>query len=287
VPAIDPSADSLSYCARQVRRYDSDRYLTALFAGGDVRDDLLALYAFNLEIAKTREIVREPMMGRMRLQWWRDCIAEIYEGDARPHQVVQPLAAAVRRHALPRAHFDRLLDAREADMNDAPLADLFALTDYADGTSATLGLLALAATGGGTSAEAARAVRSIWVAWGLIGLLRAVPFHAAGHRAYLPQTLMTAQDITEHDLFERRKPAAVAAIARDVAAEARRHLREGKVMARRLPRRLLPVLMPATLAAMHLRRLEAAGYDVFAARVQEAPPARLWRLLLVQICGRV
>ncbi len=285
MPAIDPSPDSLSYCARQVRRYDHDRYLTTLFAGGEVRDDLLALYAFNLEIAKTREIVHEPMMGRIRLQWWRDCIAEIYAGGERPHQVLQPLAAAIRRHALPRAHFDRLLDAREADMGDAPPFDLGALVDYADGTSAALGLLALAAAGGRT--EAANAVRPIWVAWGLIGLLRAIPFHAASCRTYLPQTLMTAQGMTAHDLFDRRKPAAVAAIAREVAAEARRQLREGQPMARELPRRLLPVIMPATLAAMHLRRLEAAGYDVFATRVQEVPPARLWRLLLVQLRGRI
>jgi NADH dehydrogenase [ubiquinone] 1 alpha subcomplex assembly factor 6 len=286
VQAID-LGPGLSYCAQQVRQYDNDRYLTALFAGGDLRDDLLALYAFNLEIAKTREIVHEPMMGRIRLQWWRDCIAEIYAGGERPHQVVQPLAAAIRRHALPRAHFDRLLDAREADMGDAPPFDLGALVDYADGTSAALGLLALAAAGGGTSVDAASAVRSIWLAWGLIGLLRAVPFHAATRRAYLPQTLMTAQGMTAHDLFDRRRPAAVAAIAREVAAEARRHLREGQAIARRLPRRLLPVLMPATLAATHLRRLEAAGCDVFATRVQEAPPARLWRLLLVQLRGRI
>jgi len=285
VPATAPDSDALAYCAEQVRRYDNDRYLTALFAGGDLRDDLLVLYAFNLEIAKTREIVREPMMGRIRLQWWRDCIAEIYAGAERPHQVVQPLAAAIRRHALPRAHFDRLLDAREADMGADPPADLRALADYVDGTSAALGLLALAAVEGGT--EAASAVRPIWVAWGLVGLLRAVPFHAAGHRAYLPQTLMTAQGMTAHDVFERRCPAAVAAIARDVAEEARRHLREGQTMARGLSRRVLPVLMPATLASMYLRRLEVAGYDVFAGQVQEAPPARLWRLLLVQLRGRI
>jgi NADH dehydrogenase [ubiquinone] 1 alpha subcomplex assembly factor 6 len=287
VSATVPDAGRLSYCAQQVRRYDNDRYLTALFAAADVRDDLFALYAFNLEIAKTREIVREPLMGRIRLQWWRDCIAEIYAGSERPHQVAQPLAAAIRRRELPRAPFDRLLDARETDMEDTPPPDLAALSAYADATSGSLGHLALQVVGAGTSEEAVHAVRPIWTAWALTGLLRAVPFHAASRRAYLPQTLMAAEGMTAQDLFEGKRRPAIAAIAQAVADEARRLLREGRASARRLPRRALPALMPATLAAMHLRRLEAADYDVFAARVQEAPPARLWRLLLVQLRGRV
>ena len=61
-----------SYCAAQVRAYDHDRYLTALFAAEAGRDALMTLYAFNLEIAKTRETVSEPILGQMRLQWWRE-----------------------------------------------------------------------------------------------------------------------------------------------------------------------------------------------------------------------
>src|SRR5262249_59311777 len=101
-PPMDPTiaeADA-AYCLDQVRRFDRDRYLTALFAAAPARADLMALYAFNLEVAKTREVVREPMMGLMRLQWWRDALAEIYAGTERRHQVVQPLAAAIRRHGL-------------------------------------------------------------------------------------------------------------------------------------------------------------------------------------------
>src|SRR4030095_16474995 len=121
-----------AYCLEQVRRFDRDRYLTALFARPQARADLMALYAFNLEVAKTRELVREPMMGLMRQQWWRDCLAKIYAGNERRHQVVQPLAAAIRRHRLDRAPFDRLLDAREHDLGETPPADLPALVGYVD-----------------------------------------------------------------------------------------------------------------------------------------------------------
>ena len=64
--------------AATLRQHDRDRYLTTLFAPSDRRGALIALYSFNFEVAKTREVVREPLLGRIRLQWWRDAIDEIY-----------------------------------------------------------------------------------------------------------------------------------------------------------------------------------------------------------------
>src|SRR3546814_9275649 len=75
------------------------------------------LYAFNYEVAKTAEVVSEPMIGQIRLQWWRESLAGIYEGRARQHEVVQPLARAVTARALPRALLETIIDAREFDLD--------------------------------------------------------------------------------------------------------------------------------------------------------------------------
>ena len=111
-------ADRLSYCAAEVRRADYDRFLAALFAPAPAREGLFALYAFNHEVAKVRETVSEPMLGQIRLQWWREAIDGLYAGKARAHPVVEALArdARVREGGLSRAHFDRLIDAREFDL---------------------------------------------------------------------------------------------------------------------------------------------------------------------------
>ncbi|HTV90379.1 MAG TPA: squalene/phytoene synthase family protein, partial [Stellaceae bacterium] len=68
------SASALSTVAALVRRHDRDRYQTALLAPAEKREALFALYAFNYEIARVRETVREPMLGQIRLQWWREAI---------------------------------------------------------------------------------------------------------------------------------------------------------------------------------------------------------------------
>lgn len=113
------AATDLSYCGREVRKYDNDHFLAGLFVPADRREAMFALYAFNLEIAKTREVVSEPILGQMRLQFWRDGIEAVYEDGPVPrHGVMDPLTEAARGLRLSRALFDRLIDAREADLDD-------------------------------------------------------------------------------------------------------------------------------------------------------------------------
>jgi len=68
------STAALEACAALVRRADPDRYFASLFAPAEIRPYLFALYAFNHELARIGETVHEPMMGQIRLQWWREAI---------------------------------------------------------------------------------------------------------------------------------------------------------------------------------------------------------------------
>jgi phytoene synthase len=274
--------EGADYCLDQVRRFDRDRYLMALFAPRDHRGDLLALYAFNVEVARIRELIREPMMGRVRVQWWRDAIAEIYAGRERRHQVVQVLAAAVRRRGLTRDHFDRLLDAREQDMSaDAP-ADLPALVAYAEATAGSLGLLAVEILGApGMPPRAspdAAAAAGAWTAHALAGLLRAVPYHARRHRIYLPLSLLAEHGVAPLDLLDLRPGPGLPAVARAVATATERSLEEVRRVPRP-PRLLASAFLPATLARADLAQLRRADYDLFDPRLTRPAPGRIWRLL--------
>jgi phytoene synthase len=283
------AAPDLSYVADQVRQFDHDRFLTALFVPAARREAVLAVFAFNLELARARELVREPMMGLMRLQWWRDAVEGIYAGSPRRHEVVAPLAAAVRDHRLERRLLDRLIDAREADMNPAPPADLAALADYAAATSGTLVRLVMAvlAAGNDVPPGAGDAADAIGSAWALTGLVRAVPFHARARRLYLPQTVIDRAGLDVGLLFELRSSPALAEACRVVVEAARERLAAGRLAARAVPRPLRPALLPATLADIHLARLAGAGCDPFDPRVQQPAPGRAWRLLLASLTGRV
>src|ERR1043166_4968177 len=94
-----------SSLADLVRRHDRDRFQTALFAPAARREALLALYAFNNEMARVRETVSEPMLGQIRLQWWREVVSAAFSGEApRHHLVAEPLTAAIREFGLSRDH---------------------------------------------------------------------------------------------------------------------------------------------------------------------------------------
>src|SRR5579859_3032419 len=108
---------ALEACAVLVRRADPDRYFASLFAPAEARPYLFALYAFNHELARIGETVREPMMGQIRLQWWREAIEGARLGRPRRHDAVEALAELFRRHDVPAAPFDAMLAAREFDVS--------------------------------------------------------------------------------------------------------------------------------------------------------------------------
>src|SRR3546814_3294162 len=150
------------------------------------------------------------MLGKIRLQWWRDSITQIYLGQPPHHAVVQPLADVIIRHGLQRKHFDRLIDAREADLVDDPPAVMAALEEYAEATSATLVLLALDVLGAADD-SACRAGREVGIVWALTGLLRAVPFHVRQRTLMLPRELTERHGVNVRDVMEFRSSAALAA----------------------------------------------------------------------------
>jgi len=251
--------DRLSPVAALVWRHDRDRFQTVLFAPAARREALFALYAFNYEIARVRERVSEPTLGRIRLEWWRENIAAAYEdGPVRRHDVVEALTAAIREHAPTREHFDRLIDAREKDLAEQAPTSLAALEDYTEAVSARLVYLALEMLGLDDPA-ARQAGFHVGIAYGLAGLLRAMPHQARASRPLVPAA---------------------------VAAAASRHLALARGLRPAVARAALPALLPAIVAERYLRRLKRAGCDPLDRAVTAPDPLQSWRFAVAALLNR-
>ncbi|MEO3431655.1 phytoene/squalene synthase family protein [Inquilinus sp. CAU 1745] len=281
-----PETDSLSPCGRIARDLDRDRYLTAVIAPPEIREALFALYAFNVEVAKTREMVSEPMMGQIRLQWWRDSIDGIYEGNERRHEVVTPLGEAVRRHGLDRDGFLRIIDSRERDLADAPPTTLAELERYADDSAGTLLLQALRIAAPGSPDEAEKAARGIGAAWALIGIARAVPFLAQSRSTLLPDDLVAEARVDKGLLWELKPHPGLFRAVEILCAKASERLRAARAVRRDIPKPALPVLRSTAILDSHLRVLRRAGHNPFDARVVLGSPLRQWRLMVYALSGR-
>ena len=84
--------------AALVRDRDRDRYLATLYAPAAIRPALFALHALDLELAEVVRTTTEPMLGQIRLAWWREQLQSLDAG-ARPPQ---PTLAALASEVLPR-----------------------------------------------------------------------------------------------------------------------------------------------------------------------------------------
>jgi len=240
-PARSPA---LSTCAEIVRRHDPDRFLAALFAPPTRREALFALYAFNHELARAREAVREPMLALIRLQWWR----EVVEGTAKRHEVATPLSAAIAQGLLLPADLLGMIDGREAEAQEA-IHDWVAWHAY------------LAATAGGVMVAAGRALgaegamlerlRTLGTAYGVAGQLRNVPALARAGRVLLPQDVLGAHGLTIHDVTAGQGEDRLRAVLAELAAEGRAMLASVRGP---LPRPVLAAALPAVLARRDLAR---------------------------------
>jgi NADH dehydrogenase [ubiquinone] 1 alpha subcomplex assembly factor 6 len=249
-----------------LQRNDRDRYLLSLFVPATRRRVVQTLYAFNSEIARIREHVTNPVLGQIRLEWWREGIDSAYHGGTvARHEVLTPLAESIRRFGFSREHFEHLLAAREADLSPEPPTTLDALEAYAERSSAPLQLLVLEALGaaGPTAGEAARQAAT---AYALAGLLRATPFLTSSPRHTVPPPLVEETE--------------------GVAARAQVHLAAARALRGKVPPPAFPSLLPAVLAAADLARLKRAGFDPFAPAMARPDLWRAWRLAVASWLGR-
>jgi phytoene synthase len=276
-----PSEPKREEMQERVRLTDYDRFLSALLARSERRPHLMALYAFNHEIAKTAEAVSQPALGLIRLQWWREAIAEIYEGRVREHEIAQAFARTVGAHDLPRDLIEAMIEAREADLEETPFADMAAMEAYADATSGNVMRLAARILGAGEMLD--EAARDAGIAYALTGLLRALPFRAARRNLVLPLTMLDEAGIPADDVFAGS--ASVAPIVLRIADRALVHYRVAQ--AHRIPRAVLPALLPAALTPLYARVVTRAGFDPFRHATDVSGVRRQFAMLAAMCRGRI
>ena len=227
---------------RIARSGDPDRSLAASFAPREARADLFALIAFNVELARIAELVSEPGLGIIRLQWWREAIDRAVKGEATGHPVADAIGATMRQRKLSGARIDALIDARNFDIETKIMPDWASLEAYLAATAG--GLFASGAEClGSRGPELERAASQAGLAYGLTGLMRALPVHAASGRVYLPADALIRHGTSPEAVLAGKTSEGLRAVlaelrgeARQALAEANRHVAElDSQCARRLP----------------------------------------------------
>jgi phytoene synthase len=255
--------DTFTHCEQLVRAGDKDRFLATLFAPEKYRRALFALYAFNLEVARVREIAREPMPGEVRLQWWADVLSGAGRGDVAANPVAVALREIVVRYRLPPQMLADLIEARRFDLYDEPMPSLAALELYAVRTSSAVIDLAARILSDGRNPAIGELARHAGIAYAIVGLLRAFPIHAARRQLYVPIEVMRRHNAQAEDVFAANPTLELRAALAEMRLYARKHLSAARALLDAMPAAIAPALLPVALVQPSLARMERRRYRPF------------------------
>jgi phytoene synthase len=267
--------DAFAHCEQLVRTADKDRFLAALFAPAEHRGALFALYAFNVEVSRVREIVREPLAGEIRLQWWRDVLGGEGRGEVAANPVAAALLASMARYRLPGERLEALVEARRFDLYDEPMATRAALDGYAGSVSSNLLALAGRILGSGGEPEIDALTHHAGLAHAVTGLLKAFPIHAARGQLYVPLDVLERHGASPPEVLSGQATPGLRAALAELRLYARRHLDQAQELMRSVPAVAMPALLPVALARPTLARMERRDYDPFVP-IEIAPWRRQW-----------
>jgi 15-cis-phytoene synthase len=262
------------YCASLVRASDFERYAATLFVSPEQRRALLALFAFNIEIARIREQISQPLAGEIRLQWWSDLLEGLAHGEAEANPVAAEVLRAIDRHALPLEILSGMIDAHRFDLYDEPMQTMEELEHYLVHTASALFSLGALVLGG----EAGRLpVRDAGLAYSLARIIAALPAHASRGQMYLPLDELSRAGVAPEDVFAGRPSPELHRLLQELAGRARTHLQSARAQ---LAGSEGPVriLLPLALVDRKLKRLLSGGYKPFDPPQDPSNLATLWAL---------
>jgi phytoene synthase len=272
-----PDRERLGAVCRIAKQGDPDRYLAALFAPPSARAQLIALIAFNVELARIAELVSEPALGEIRLQWWRDALGLAAKGKATGNPVADAAGELLQMHPRLRTTFDRLIDARRFDVAVNIMPDWPALHAYIDDTAGAM-FLATAELSGARGDSVDAAARAGGLAYGLTGLMRALPVHAAGGRVDLPADALARHGTSPEAVLAGEMTDGLAALLTELRSQARAQLADAMRQIKDLGPAAPTAFLPLSLVEPYLSALAREAHDALRQVATINPLYRLWRL---------
>ncbi|KAF8914932.1 isoprenoid synthase domain-containing protein [Mucidula mucida] len=280
------------YCLDLVRKHDYESYLAGPFYPAELRTGYYALKAFSVELATVQDSVSNPMIGQMRMQFWRDAVKGIADDRPPRHPIALALHAATQKSRLPSYHLKRIIDARDAEMQSSSHLTTDSLMTHAESTSSSLLYLLLSMLSVSDS-TVSHAASHLGIAQTLTTLLRALPYHAINGRMVVPAEITAKHGVVQEDVFRKGSGARgideavfeLATLANDHLNTARSMFKEGGFEGK-VPPTVMPVFLAGVPVANILGRLEKANFDVFAPSLQVRDwllPWHVWKSYYVRM----
>ncbi|KAI0699093.1 Squalene/phytoene synthase-domain-containing protein [Cytidiella melzeri] len=254
--------ESYAYCRDFVRKRDYEAFLTCHCYPTQFQDAFFALRAFHIELASIQESVSTSVIGRMRIQFWKDALKSFNDGSPPKHPIALALYDALRQAKLPMYHLKRIVDARDTELDVPSHMTVDSLTAHAESTSSTFLYLLLSLLSQSSSETFSHAASHVGIAQTISTLLRALPYHASKGHMVIPAEITARHGVSQEDVFRYGGDAKhiddavfeFATVANDHLITAREEF--NKDCGGKVPEPVRPVFLSTVPAALYLERLE-------------------------------
>ncbi len=249
---------SLSLCAQEIRKNEHDQFLCGLFAPEDRQNDFFAMQLFHMETLRIRDAVSEPHLGLIRLQWWRDLVDGIYNGDKSPdaeNGTHQEIAQTLARRSIDKTLFDRYFNARSFDMEDCAHDDMSALVRYCEATGGLSAQIKEAAIG----CLLSEASLKVGTANALCHVIRTLAHQSRVARCKLPLLLIKKHNLDLNGFYKFESSFELKNIVAELVSEIERLIAD----ARREGAMPNAVLLNTVSLEDYLKRLKKVDCDPF------------------------
>lgn len=257
---------------------DRDAWLASLFVPQTARPHVQALYAFSREIARVPEIVSQPTLGEIRMQWWVEALEGARAAEASSNPLAAALLDTVTRFSLPVSALIALVEARRFDLYADPMPSLNDLEGYCGETQSSLMRLSSMIIAEGRDPGGADAAGHAGAALGIARVLADLPVHAARGQCYIPVDVLARHGALPQAVAAGLASPALNAALTELREAARSHVRAARTAAPQMEQGARAALLPLALVEPMMRIMDRRGFEPFRDSATPAQWRRQWAL---------
>lgn len=263
------------YCQAKAAASGSSFYYSFLFLPPERRRAITAMYAFCREVDDVVDECTDPALARVKLDWWRGELAQLYAG-APQHPVTQALAPAIGPFQIKLAQLNEVIDGMRRDLDQTRYMDFIALRGYCRQVAGVVGELAAGIFGFSDPSTLVYADR-LGLAFQLTNIIRDVGEDARNGRIYLPIDELQRFDVKASEILTQQPSTRFVELMRFQAGRARQIYAEALDLLPPADRReQRPGLIMASIYRSLLGEIERDGFKVLTQRTSLTPIRKFW-----------
>lgn len=278
-----------SYSQKIARASGSNFYYSFFFLPREKREGIMAVYAFSRLVDDAVDEASSEEVAQAEIDLWRRRLQACYQGlllasnDPLYHPLLPELQETIRRFEISSLYFEDLLKGVEMDLIRKRYATFQELELYCYHVAGTIGLLCNQLFGL-KEERAQKYAIVLGTAFQLTNIIRDVGSDAELGRIYLPQEDLRRFDISEEDIFRKRRSPQFKDLMNFEAGRAEEYFQRAfQILPANERRRLIPAEIMTAVYYRILQKLKKEDFPVFERKVSLSTTKKLGLILWVVI----